>query len=166
MEYKLECNLDANEVKIANNILRYAPLKGPFVSQPTLFWAVKLASIVDLSRSRAERLYEILGYCISCQSWAEEMVTRCSSINDYRSLEFDEFLVLQKWEKAYARYSLEARKSALRATEFVAYFAESISSRINFNRMPSRIDLSHYCAAELLRKGYTALTAEIKALGL
>jgi hypothetical protein len=155
----MQYTLDAKEREIANKILSYNLLKGMDIPGAALFWAVKLAAMVDPNDSRAESLYKVLGHCLSCEARANELLKMYHSSELWKNA-----------ENVYEYYAIDAKFSASQAAEIVAEIVASHGVSIDSNVFVSQGDLGAHPTEDVLKTAYTAvyavLTARVNPIGL
>jgi len=111
--------LIAKERETANKLLDHPFLKGTPVPESLVFWAAKLASLVEGNDPRVADLYKALRDCLYRETsvtmlapYAFVDVTRTWGLEDARELE--------RWHNAYKNYSVDAKRSAYQAAKIAA----------------------------------------------
>ena len=183
----MQYELTTTEYEIANKILDSSFLKEVSAPKDLLFWAVKLAALVEANGphakylhrleyydrrkyfGRLKYLYELLGHCLYCEARARELVwrgpyysSRFSPMQIAQALGPEAIRDVEHWKGVYAYYAYDAKLSACQAVQTVTEMIALIEGvSIDVNALVPKDASTVYSTEGVLRVGYTALTTDI-----
>jgi hypothetical protein len=160
-------DLNEKEREIANTLCDDPLLKVAPVPQGTVYWAAKLASLVDTNAPRVADLYKALRYCLFCEAWTRAMspymLEHYASIESVSTWGPEGFREWERWLNAHKQHGVNAKLSAYRAAEIVASI-HGVS--IETDTLSPKGNPAAHTTEGVLKAAYHALVATIGVPGL